>query len=790
MAGRMMLTPRWTPRDARLNYLRRCRRLNASLHNGQPSRVTLHHHEFATRLSQRCARCQPHSHSAAQFMKLFEMVELCLRSNGERLDARISREFREFDHLATPHVGPEQLPINHVDESLPEEPDLASTQRPDELEQTSSTPAANRLRGLALTTKYAVERAVAPLLKRQAERERIWLAAKAIETQQWRQEHHLLSLYCHLLHLSGFHLCSQAHADEHAAMQSSMGIGVRVDWSSLDSGMLSRFDAYGPLSPYNGVRPPKAVFDNKRVLIAVKGHVVLERKAFFFADKLDELLRRAYLRILRAGLARVADPSWVQELSGERHGTCTNALPNGVHTTSSRAPCVASALGSLSEIENGSSSSACSAPASSRYTLDRLTVRDLRLNVMELLSRSTLREPCYSDVLVLFRRRAQWDTDDATLNPRNIYLRHYRRVPLADLTLLMPDKRPAMRAVDRLTCGSYSLTAALAAVPLLSSAHMLPLMDSPLFPYSAVEPLSWTWILAASTFTAAASKVLFRYRMTKSYYHEAVNSHAARNSANSDGGVLSFLIEHASEEQFKRAVAVYTALAVANGKGQAEAEGMSASEIRRSLSVMLAEETGTEATSLQDTLTTGIATTASISTSMGAVAAPWPATDEEVTAIMDALAPLGLWHPVPSKLLRRSNQSTDANDGSASAEPRTRCPSTSMTVADRSQEAATEEIDRVQRQQAPGFERRWRHSSVEDAQASIRECWSSLLEGPPQADCSWPWCAPQLPVRLGVRASSSDRSNSAALDSSIGMPPQWGEGIIFGLVPNLSQFKM
>ena len=764
MAGRTIHTPPWAPRHAGLNFRSR---LRASYHTGQPSRVTLHHHELATRLArraQRSARCKPHS--AAQYMKLFEMVELCLRANGERLDARISREFRQFDHLATsPAVDPEPLPA---------ETDRASTRRADEPEQaaTMSAPVARQLRRLAQTTMRAVERGVA-LLERQAERERLWLATKAIEAQRWRQEHHLLSLYCHLLHLSGFHLCSQDHADEHAAMQSSMGIGVRVDWSSLDSGMLTRFDAYGPLSPYDGVRPPNAVFDNSRVLIAVKGHVVRERKAFFFADKLDELLRRAYLQILRAGLARVADPSWVRELSGER--TDVTSTPKIVGVASSRAPLSASSVGSLGKIEKGCSSSALPACAPSR-SLDRLTVRDLRLNVAELLSRSALREPCYSDVIVMFRRRAQFDTDDASLNPRNIYLRHYRRVPLADLTLLMPDKRPAMRAVDRLTCGSYSLTAALAAVPLLSSAHMLPLMDSPLFPYAAVTPLSWTWILAASTFTAAASKVLFRYRMTKSYYHEAVNSHAARNSANMDGGVLSFLIEHSTEEQFKRAIAVYTAMAVAD-RGEGGAVGMSAAEIRQSLCVMLAEETAVETTSLQETLSTGSATTVSIDTSMGAVAAPWPATDEEVTAVMDALAPLGLWHPVPSRLLRRSNGSANVNNGVAS---------TTVGGTKQSQAAGMEGGDGLRQRQAPDFERRWSHSSVEDGHESIRECWSSLLEGPPIADCSWPWCAPPPSLSSADRASSSNnRGDHGILDSSSGMPPRWGEGIIFGLVPNL-----
>lgn len=752
MAGRTVHATSWTQRHAAGRHF--CRRLYGSLHTGQPSRVTPHHHEFATQLSQCCARCQPHS--AAHYMKLFEMVELCLRANGERLDARISREFRYFDHLANPVWDPGPLPVESVDpESLPVKPYQAPSPGSHEPEQAVSGSAsiAVRLHDIAQSTKRAVRRGVAPLLKRQAERERLWLKSKAIEAQQWQQEHHLLSLYCHLLHLSGFHLCSQAHAEEHAAMQSSMGIGVRVDWSSLDSGMLSRFDAYGPLSPYDGVEPPRVVFDNKRVLVAVKGHVVRERNAFFFADKFDELLRRAYLKILRAGVARVADPSWVQELTGERNPTSAGVSRENVPSTSSRVLSSSAAASSSGNGESSSSSATQRAPASSRSGLDRLTVRDLQLTVVEFLSRSTLREPCYSDVLVLFRRQTQWDTDDATLNPRNMFLRHYRRVPLADLTLLMPDKRPAMRAVDRLTCGSYSLTAALAAVPLLSSAHMLSFSGSSLFPYSAVELFSWTWILAASTFTAAASKVLFRYRMTKSYYHEAVNSHAARNSANSDGGVLSFLIEHATEEQFKRAIAVYTAMATADGAEGAGAVGMSASEIRQSLNSMLAEEPFIETANLQETTLSRNVTAVSMDTSMGAVATPWPATDEEVETIMDTLAPLGLWHPVPLRLLHRSTHS-----------------------------------DETQQRHSPGFERRWSYASAEDVPESIRDCWSNLLEGPPLADCSWPWCDPQVSLPSTHDSSPNSRGSSSTFRSKAALlPPVWGEGIIFGLVPNLRQ---
>ena len=417
----------------------------------------------------------------------------------------------------------------------------------------------------------------------------------------------------------------------------------------------------------------------------MKGHFVRERQALFYADKTDELIRRGALRIMRRVLARLSDRAWVRELSDDRE----------------RAP-------------RAPSREAQPASADSK----RLTVRDLSLGPVEFFRSTLLREPSFEAVLVLYRRRAQWDTDDATLNPRNLFIRHYRRVPVADLALLMPDKRPAMRAVDRLTVASYGLTATLAAIPLLSF---------------SVEPGSWTWILAASTFTAALSKVLFRYRFTKSYYHEAVNSHAARNSANADAGVLSFLIEQAVEQQLKRACSLYTALLLsqppppdceggptASGGGGGSDRGLSAAELQRAVSALLAAEAETPREA-------------------AFYAQPWPRTTADVATALDTLAPLGLWRPLAGRLVR----------------------------------------DRA------AGERRWEPAPLPAARESIHECWSTLLEGPPAADCSWPWSA-----ELGGGSTSRTEGGGASEGDTEGgggdgRAPSWGRGVIFGLAPNL-----
>ena len=189
-------------------------------------------------LARRCAECDGRR-DPEQYARLWEMVELCLRANGERLDARIRREFLAFDHLAKAEGG-------KGGEQAGEASAAAAASEP------RAAPAEGEGEFLGAVKRNIV----APVLARHEEMERQWAAAKAAQERQWRQEQQVLSLYCHLLHTGGFQLCSQAHAAEHAAMQSSMGIGVMVDWSSLDSGMLSRFDAYGADSPFCDVDAP------------------------------------------------------------------------------------------------------------------------------------------------------------------------------------------------------------------------------------------------------------------------------------------------------------------------------------------------------------------------------------------------------------------------------------------------------------------------------------------------------------------------------------------------------
>merc|ERR1719240_1992137 len=115
------------------------------------------------------------------------------------------------------------------------------------------------------------------------------------------------------------------------------------------------------------------------------------------------------------------------------------------------------------------------------------------------------------------------------MNPRNIFIRHYRRVPLADLQLLMPETTPAMRGrpVDMLTFASLGLGVGIAAVPLLLPAKLCTWLG-------ATWASATAQLFAAGGSVLALGKLIGRYRFTRAYYAEAVASAAATNHAYSD----------------------------------------------------------------------------------------------------------------------------------------------------------------------------------------------------------------------------------------------------------------
>ena len=341
--------------------------------------------DLATSLATECATAHlPLGESlsakdVARHQQLFVMAEACLSTVGERLSNQAEREFKPFDLLSTSAASD-----SSAQTGLSPPPFLSST-------DTSFSERVQRA-GARLGRDVFASR---------ARLEQRWADARAAEASQWRQEHRVLSLYCHLLHASGFVVCDQVQAERQLSLHSSCGVHVRVNWSALDQEMLTRFDPYARPSPFHSVDRP-LTFGSK-VLVAYRGTSIRLRDGFFFAEKTDEVIRRAAARL------------WRPLCSSTRSDDEDRAIEGMLDSGGSPLP--------------GGSGGGAGGGVTQGIEERMSTVSEIRsLGLRAYFAWTRLVEPCFGTVLLLYRSKYSDTEEEAALNVRNIFIRSYRRV--------------------------------------------------------------------------------------------------------------------------------------------------------------------------------------------------------------------------------------------------------------------------------------------------------------------------------------------------------------------------
>lgn len=189
---------------------------------------------------------------------------------------------------------------------------------------------------------------------------------------------------------------------------------------------------------------------------------------------------------------------------------------------------------------------------------------DKRLNLWTSLTRMTLQEPTYKDVCIVYRvaqpeeprvvsvRRAKaWkgaeqDMVEELPNVRNVHVKHFRDVPMADLELLFPDKHVYMSIADRLKFGLMSVVGVSVMAPVL--------MDGSTF---VASPAWVAGLIASSSYLV---RVLSRMYATWAYHSSLTTAFVSDNIVSSGTSCLLWMGFDAKDQLVKEAAVVYMAL--------------------------------------------------------------------------------------------------------------------------------------------------------------------------------------------------------------------------------------
>lgn len=168
-------------------------------------------------------------------------------------------------------------------------------------------------------------------------------------------------------------------------------------------------------------------------------------------------------------------------------------------------------------------------------------------------SRSTLQEPAYEELVLLYNQSKSEQGDD---DGPGLQLHTYTKIPVPDLKVVFPNKKLSFRLIDTVRLDLASLAGLVA---FLVSHKFDDLLSSP-----SAFALD---VIASVSLLLYVSRVVFGYKQTADRYQLLVNKTLYEKTLASGFGVVHFLLDAAEDQLFKGAILVYT-LMLLEGRSQ------------------------------------------------------------------------------------------------------------------------------------------------------------------------------------------------------------------------------
>jgi hypothetical protein len=318
-----------------------------------------------------------------------------------------------------------------------------------------------------------------------------------------RAETRFLSNLMQVMKQANFRLLTQddvefAHQEEHL-----FNLPVQVDWDKLDARLLGDFLA----THGSTTNEPLPEFAN-RILIFRRGVGIDRSYGYHILPKLDHFITRGFERLI--GLfRRTVDVTKTED----------DRRPPPAARTSIHPP----------------------------KRVERISLRNSGLGPRSLFQRTTLQEPTFKELVILFRLAPALDEEGGTepIADPTIYIKAFRDIPMSDLEVVFPEKKISMKPLDLI---KLVVTGTIGLVLFVVEFAFAALLN----PFVALAALF--------TVGGYAGKVFFGFRASRHRYQHLVTQSLYHKNLDNDLGVIFYLMDSLETQEFKEAVLAYYCL--------------------------------------------------------------------------------------------------------------------------------------------------------------------------------------------------------------------------------------
>lgn len=268
---------------------------------------------------------------------------------------------------------------------------------------------------------------------------------------------------------------------------------VKVDETKIDKRLLRRFFANNPQEnlPY---------FADQYIIFR-RGIGIDRMTAYFYSWKVDTILSRIWQGFLRlTGLKR-----------------CFSSRRRTKYMKNQEQP-----------------EEVCTDDDENDLYVERIRLQNMRLSVSKLLSRVTIQEPTFERIIIIYRL-ASIQADN-----RGIYVKHFKKIPMADMEIVLPEKKnPGLTALDWV---KFLVSAAIGLVTLLTQLKK--------------KHKANVRVLAAvgSAVVGYCSKTYFTFQKNFSDYQNLITRSMYEKQLDSGRGTLLHLCDEVIQQEVKEVI--------------------------------------------------------------------------------------------------------------------------------------------------------------------------------------------------------------------------------------------
>ncbi|WOL18707.1 hypothetical protein Cni_G27504 [Canna indica] len=312
-------------------------------------------------------------------------------------------------------------------------------------------------------------------------------------------EQKFLTYFFQVMEKSNFKIVTDDEIDVAHSGQYLLNLPIKVDESKLDKKLLSR---YFKEHPHDNL--PE--FSNKYVIFR-RGIGIDRTSDYFIMEKLDMIISRIWLWFLKKTRLQMLFSSRANRKQRNDHKKTDEITP---------------------ETEEQEEED---------LFVERIRIENIELSMRNLFGKIMIQEPTFDRMIVVYRRAGA-----KNMTERGVFVKHYKNIPMADMELVLPEKKnPSLTPMDWV---KFLISVVIGLVTLVSSLE-LPKADI------------WVVIAILSGVVGYCAKVYFSFQQNMETYRNLITKSMYDKQLDSGKGTLLHLCDDVIQQEVKEVIISY-----------------------------------------------------------------------------------------------------------------------------------------------------------------------------------------------------------------------------------------